>query len=47
MKKIFNALNQKLPILSWANYIEDGALEQAVNLSNHPCVVDHVKAYQH
>lgn len=42
MKKIFNALNQKLPILSWADYIEDGALEQAVNLSNHPCVVDHV-----
>ena len=42
MKKIFDRNIQKLPILSWANDIEDSAMEQAINLSNHPCVVDHV-----
>lgn len=33
---------QKLPILCWAEELEDEALEQAVNLANHPCVVGHV-----
>lgn len=42
MKKIFNQDTQKLPILCWANTVEDSAMEQAVNLANHPCVVDHV-----
>lgn len=42
MIKIFDKNIQKSPILSWANDIEDSAMEQAINLSNHPCVVDHV-----
>lgn len=42
MKKIFDTDKQKLPILSWANDLEESAVEQAINLSNHPCVVDHV-----
>ena len=40
MHKIFDTTKQKLPILAWATNIEDSALEQAINLSNHPCVVD-------
>ena len=42
MKKIFDENIQKLPILNWAKDIEPEALNQAINLSNHPCVIDHV-----
>ena len=42
MKKIFDEKKQRLPILMWANKVELGAAEQAINVSNHPCVVDHV-----
>ena len=42
MKKIFDEKKQKLPILCWAKNIEESAMEQAINVSNHPCVVDHV-----
>lgn len=42
MKKIFDEKKQKLPILCWAKDIEESAMEQAINLANHPCVVDHV-----
>ena len=42
MKKIFDEKKQKLPILCWAKNIEESAMEQAINLANHPCVVDHV-----
>ena len=42
MKKIFDEKKQKLPILCWAKNIEESAMEQAINLANHPCIVDHV-----
>ena len=42
MKKIYNKDIQKLPILNWANNLEDEALQQAINLANHPCIIDHV-----
>ena len=42
MKKIFDENKQKLPILCWAEDVEDSAMEQAINLSNHPCIVSHV-----
>ena len=42
MKKIFDEKKQKLPILCWTKDIEESAMEQAINLANHPCVVDHV-----
>ena len=32
----------KLPIKSWCGVVEAGAMAQAVNLANHPCVVRHV-----
>jgi len=32
----------RLPVKSWCRDIEDGALQQALNLANHPVVVDHV-----
>ena len=32
----------RLPVKSWCKDIEDGALQQAINLANHPIVVDHV-----
>jgi len=34
--------DNKLPIYSWCNVVEDGAMAQARNLANHPCVVEHV-----
>ena len=34
--------NWKVPVKSWCSEIEDGALKQAVNLANHPCVYKHV-----
>lgn len=41
MKKL-DLTGGKLPILLWATDIENEALLQAINLSNHPCVIDHV-----
>jgi tRNA-splicing ligase RtcB len=32
----------KLPILTWCDNLEEGALEQAIDLANHPVVVGHV-----
>ncbi len=32
----------KLPIKSWCENIDDGALNQAINLANHPVVFKHV-----
>lgn len=32
----------KIPVKSWCNQIESGALRQIQNLSNHPCVVKHI-----
>ncbi|MBF0224425.1 MAG: RtcB family protein [Desulfobacterales bacterium] len=34
--------NFKVPIKSWCNDIEDGAMQQAINLSKHPVVFHHV-----
>lgn len=41
MKKIESNLH-KLPIFMWADSIEDSAMEQAINLANHPCIVNRV-----
>ena len=40
MKKLDT--DTKIPILSWCDDLENGALEQAINLANHPVVVGHV-----
>jgi len=32
----------RLPIKSWCKDIDDGALQQALNLANHPVVVEHI-----
>lgn len=32
----------KLPIYSWADYIEAGAMKQATNLALHPFAFDHI-----
>ncbi|MCG8572479.1 MAG: RtcB family protein [Spirochaetes bacterium] len=32
----------KLPIKSWCENVEDGALQQAINLANHPVLYQHV-----
>ncbi|VGO22362.1 RtcB family protein [Pontiella sulfatireligans] len=32
----------KLPVKSWCERVEEGALEQAANLANHPKVFRHV-----
>ena len=42
MQVIFNKEKQLKPIKAWANHIEEGALEQAVNLSNLPFLFKHV-----
>ena len=34
--------NQRIPILSWCQDIEDGAMEQILNLANHPITFHHV-----
>ncbi|MBN2736700.1 MAG: RtcB family protein [Spirochaetales bacterium] len=39
VKKLENTL---LPIKSWCQDLEEGALEQAINLANHPAVFKHV-----
>lgn len=41
MKKL-ELIGNKLPILNWAVNLEMEAINQAVNLANHPCAVDHV-----
>jgi tRNA-splicing ligase RtcB (3'-phosphate/5'-hydroxy nucleic acid ligase) len=40
-KVIYNE-NTKKPIKSWASEIEESALEQAINLSNHPAAFHHI-----
>ncbi|MFA6294485.1 MAG: RtcB family protein [Victivallales bacterium] len=42
MDIIFNSGSQKVPIKSWCVNPEPSALEQALNVSNHPTVVGHV-----
>jgi tRNA-splicing ligase RtcB (3'-phosphate/5'-hydroxy nucleic acid ligase) len=42
MKWVRNDDNQRIPIKSWCDPIEDNALAQAVNLSRHPAAVKHV-----
>ena len=42
MKTIYNKDEQKVPIKLWLDDIEDGAMEQAKNLSNLPFVFKHI-----
>ncbi|HCE43871.1 MAG TPA: RtcB family protein [Lentisphaeria bacterium] len=42
MNIIFNSDRQKVPIKSWCANPEAGALEQAINVSNHPKIFGHV-----
>jgi len=42
MNVIFNSDRQKVPIKSWCVNPEPSALEQALNVSNHPAIVGHV-----
>ena len=42
MKWVYKKDHNRLPIKSWCEYVEDGAIQQAINLSNHPSLVDHV-----
>lgn len=39
--KFVNANNQ-IPIKSWCELVEAGAMKQAINLANHPCMFKHV-----
>ncbi|MBN2443589.1 MAG: RtcB family protein, partial [Spirochaetales bacterium] len=34
--------NQKVPIKSWCKDVEEGAIDQAIDLSKHPVIVKHV-----
>lgn len=38
----FANTDSRIPIKSWCEPIEDGALEQAANLANHPCMFRHI-----
>lgn len=40
MKKIYTIGN--IPIKSWCDNVEDEAMKQAINLSNHPVIIKHV-----
>jgi tRNA-splicing ligase RtcB len=42
MNIIFNSDRQKVPIKNWCGNPEPAALEQAVNVSNHPAIAGHV-----
>lgn len=42
MKWIKNEKNYRIPIKSWCEEVEDGALKQAENLAMHPALVRHV-----
>ena len=42
MKWVKKEEDQRIPIKSWCDPIEDGALQQALNLSKHPSVFRHV-----
>lgn len=35
-------IKTRVPILSWCNDLEEGALKQAIDLANHPVVVGHI-----
>lgn len=41
MKIIFDKSRQKVPIKSWCNDPESGAVDQAINVSNHPAIFHH------
>lgn len=42
MKWVRDDKNNQKPIFSWCKNVEDGAMKQAINLSNHPSVFHHV-----
>ena len=42
MKVIYDATKQKVPIKSWCKDVEESAMEQAINLSNHPAIFKHI-----
>jgi len=42
MKSIINIHDQKIPIKSWVSNLEEGALQQSLNLANHPVTKHHV-----
>ena len=42
MKWVKKEADQRVPIKSWCDFVEDGALKQAFNLSRHPSVFKHV-----
>jgi tRNA-splicing ligase RtcB len=38
----FVNIDNRIPIKSWCEPIEDGAMQQATNLANHPCMFRHI-----
>ncbi|MHC4525555.1 MAG: RtcB family protein, partial [Planctomycetota bacterium] len=42
MKLIKNKQKTKLPIKSWCADVDEGAMDQAINLANHPTLAMHV-----
>ena len=42
MKWVKKEDNQRIPIKSWCDPIEDGALRQAIDLSMHPVAFKHI-----
>ncbi len=42
MKLIKNKQKTKLPIKSWCADVDQGAMDQAINLANHPTLAMHV-----
>ncbi|MBN2535248.1 MAG: RtcB family protein [Spirochaetales bacterium] len=42
MKWVKSDDKTKIPIKSWCENVEEGALEQAIALSNHPVIMKHV-----
>jgi len=36
------AVGTRVPVKTWCDYVEDGALNQVINLANHPCTFRHV-----
>ena len=42
MNVIYDKDNQRLPIKNWANNLEQGALDDTINLSNHPVAFRHI-----
>jgi len=42
MKVLFDKDKQKVPVKCWCENPEDGAIQQAVDVSNHPAIFKHV-----